>query len=225
MREYPIYIDAQVLGKDGDSEVLHWSGAAAGNLSVAEVARQMGRRRPPPTALRAIAYEQRVRRRILCARLRGSFCGQWTCCRDEFEDIEGDASQDGEVLGSVLARFCAFWRRLRGRRHRAASEVGSRRPMRAHDPQQAPWRGPSRGRRNEPCAGPALAVRSDFDPAESDETGKGRRVGRDGDDAGPSPLAPTVSVFGLLVERERAGCVRVGEGFHDAGEERPVVRL
>ena len=36
----PTYIDAQVLGEHGDSEVLHWSGAAAGNLSVAEVARQ-----------------------------------------------------------------------------------------------------------------------------------------------------------------------------------------
>ena len=43
-REYPTYIDAQVLGEHGDSEVLHWSGAAAGNLSVGEVARQMGRR-------------------------------------------------------------------------------------------------------------------------------------------------------------------------------------
>ncbi len=40
----PTYIDARVLGEHGDSEVLHWSGAAAGNLSVAEVARQMGRR-------------------------------------------------------------------------------------------------------------------------------------------------------------------------------------
>ena len=38
----PAYIDARVLGEHGDSEVLHWSGAAAGNLSVAEVARQMG---------------------------------------------------------------------------------------------------------------------------------------------------------------------------------------
>ena len=33
-----------MLGEHGDSEVLHWSGAAAGNLSVAEVARQMGRK-------------------------------------------------------------------------------------------------------------------------------------------------------------------------------------
>jgi L-lactate dehydrogenase len=40
----PTYIDARVLGEHGDSEVLHWSGAAAGNLPVAEVARQMGRR-------------------------------------------------------------------------------------------------------------------------------------------------------------------------------------
>jgi L-lactate dehydrogenase len=40
----PTYIDARVLGEHGDSEVLHWSGAAAGNLSVTEVARQMGRR-------------------------------------------------------------------------------------------------------------------------------------------------------------------------------------
>jgi L-lactate dehydrogenase len=39
----PTYIDARVLGEHGDSEVLHWSGAAAGNLPVAEVARQMGR--------------------------------------------------------------------------------------------------------------------------------------------------------------------------------------
>ena len=40
----PTYIDARVLGEHGDSEVLHWSGASAGNLSVNEVARQMGRR-------------------------------------------------------------------------------------------------------------------------------------------------------------------------------------
>jgi L-lactate dehydrogenase len=39
----PTYIDARVLGEHGDSEVLHWSGAAAGNLPVTEVARQMGR--------------------------------------------------------------------------------------------------------------------------------------------------------------------------------------
>jgi L-lactate dehydrogenase len=39
----PTYIDARVLGEHGDSEVLHWSGAVAGNLPVAEVARQMGR--------------------------------------------------------------------------------------------------------------------------------------------------------------------------------------
>jgi L-lactate dehydrogenase len=40
----PTYIDARVLGEHGDSEVLHWSGATAGNLSVVEVAHQMGRR-------------------------------------------------------------------------------------------------------------------------------------------------------------------------------------
>jgi L-lactate dehydrogenase len=39
----PAYIDARVLGEHGDSQVLHWSGAVAGNLSVAEAARQMGR--------------------------------------------------------------------------------------------------------------------------------------------------------------------------------------
>ena len=42
----PTYIDARVLGEHGDSEVLHWSGAAAGNLLVPEVARQMGRPKP-----------------------------------------------------------------------------------------------------------------------------------------------------------------------------------
>src|SRR5271165_1433586 len=39
----PTYIDARVLGEHGDSGVLHWSGAMAGNLPVAEVGRQMGR--------------------------------------------------------------------------------------------------------------------------------------------------------------------------------------
>ena len=32
-----------MLGEHGDSEVLHWSGAVAGNFPVAEAARQMGR--------------------------------------------------------------------------------------------------------------------------------------------------------------------------------------
>jgi L-lactate dehydrogenase len=58
----PTYIDARVLGEHGDSEVLHWSGAAAGNLSVAEVARQMGRQLTDAdrcridTAVRRAAY-------------------------------------------------------------------------------------------------------------------------------------------------------------------------
>jgi L-lactate dehydrogenase len=39
----PAYIDARVLGEHGDSEVLHWSGAVAGDLSVANAAHQMGR--------------------------------------------------------------------------------------------------------------------------------------------------------------------------------------
>ena len=38
----PAYIDARVLGEHGDSGVLHWSGAVAGDLPVAEAARQMG---------------------------------------------------------------------------------------------------------------------------------------------------------------------------------------
>ncbi len=38
----PAYIDARVLGEHGDSEVLHWSGAVAGDLPVADAARQMG---------------------------------------------------------------------------------------------------------------------------------------------------------------------------------------
>ena len=39
----PAYIDARVLGEHGDSEVLHWSGAMVGDLSVADAARQLGR--------------------------------------------------------------------------------------------------------------------------------------------------------------------------------------
>ncbi|MGO9818282.1 MAG: L-lactate dehydrogenase [Acidocella sp.] len=39
----PAYIDARVLGEHGDSEILHWSGAMVGDISVAEAARQMGR--------------------------------------------------------------------------------------------------------------------------------------------------------------------------------------
>jgi L-lactate dehydrogenase len=39
----PKSIHANVLGEHGDSEVLHWSGAAAGGLPVADIAHQMGR--------------------------------------------------------------------------------------------------------------------------------------------------------------------------------------
>ena len=58
----PAYIDARVLGEHGDSEVLHWSGAAAGDLSAAEAARQLGRelteadRSHIDTAVRRAAY-------------------------------------------------------------------------------------------------------------------------------------------------------------------------
>ena len=54
-------MDARVLGEHGNSEVLHWSGAAAGNLSVGD-ARQMGRqlteadRSRIDTAVRRAAY-------------------------------------------------------------------------------------------------------------------------------------------------------------------------
>jgi L-lactate dehydrogenase len=59
----PAYIDARVLGEHGDSEVLHWSGAVAGDLPVAEAARQMGRelteadRSRIDTAVRRAAYD------------------------------------------------------------------------------------------------------------------------------------------------------------------------
>ena len=58
----PGYIDARVLGEHGDSEVLHWSGAVAGDVPVAEAARQMGRvlgeadRRRIDIAVRRAAY-------------------------------------------------------------------------------------------------------------------------------------------------------------------------
>ena len=58
----PAYIDARVLGEHGDSEVLHWSGAVAGDLSVADAARQMRRDLAEPdrsridTAVRRAAY-------------------------------------------------------------------------------------------------------------------------------------------------------------------------
>ncbi len=59
----PAYIDARVLGEHGDSGVLHWSGAVAGDLPVAEAARQMGHeltksdRSRIDTAVRRAAYE------------------------------------------------------------------------------------------------------------------------------------------------------------------------
>ena len=58
----PTCIDARVLGEHGDSGVLHWSGAVAGNLPVAEAAIQMGRelteadRGRIDTAVRRAAY-------------------------------------------------------------------------------------------------------------------------------------------------------------------------
>src|SRR5271165_2049529 len=39
----PACIDARVLGEHGDSEVLHWSGAVVGDMSVADAARLMAR--------------------------------------------------------------------------------------------------------------------------------------------------------------------------------------
>ena len=59
----PAYIDARVLGEHGDSGVLHWSGAVAGGLPVADAARQMGRdlteadRSRIDKAVRCAAYE------------------------------------------------------------------------------------------------------------------------------------------------------------------------
>ncbi len=59
----PAYIDARVLGEHGDSAVLHWSGAVAGDLPVAEAARQMGHelteadRSRIDNAVRSAAYE------------------------------------------------------------------------------------------------------------------------------------------------------------------------
>src|SRR5208283_1989642 len=59
----PAYIDARVLGEHGDSEVLHWSGAVVGDMSVTEAARQMGReladadRSRIDTAVRRAAYD------------------------------------------------------------------------------------------------------------------------------------------------------------------------
>ena len=140
------------------------------------------------------------------------------------QDIEGDASQDGEVLGSViLARSGAVF--VEDDIERPMKLVLDA-PMRSHDPQKAPWIEDLReGGVMNLCSGPGVGGSLGLDPAESDEAGKGRRGGRNGDDAGPSPLAPPVSAFGLLLERKRAGCVRVGEGLLDTGEERPVVRL
>ena len=63
LRISPAYIDARVLGEHGDSEILHWSGAVAGSLPVAEAARQMGRdlteaeRGRIDTAVRRAAYD------------------------------------------------------------------------------------------------------------------------------------------------------------------------
>jgi L-lactate dehydrogenase len=58
----PAYVDARVLGEHGDSEVLHWSSAVAGDLPVADAARQIGReldeadRLRIDTAVRRAAY-------------------------------------------------------------------------------------------------------------------------------------------------------------------------
>lgn len=55
----PTSVHAYVLGEHGDSEILWWSGATAGSLSVAEMARQQGR--PLDDAARA-AIDEAVRR-------------------------------------------------------------------------------------------------------------------------------------------------------------------
>ena len=59
----PAYVDARVLGEHGDSEVLHWSGAMVGDLSVVDAAREMGRelteadRSRIDTGVRRAAYD------------------------------------------------------------------------------------------------------------------------------------------------------------------------
>ena len=59
----PAYVDARVLGEHGDSEVLHWSGAMVGDLSVMDAAREMGRelteadRSRIDTGVRRAAYD------------------------------------------------------------------------------------------------------------------------------------------------------------------------
>jgi L-lactate dehydrogenase len=55
----PTSVHAYVLGEHGDSEMLWWSGATAGSLSVAEMARQQGR--PLDDSARA-AIDEAVRR-------------------------------------------------------------------------------------------------------------------------------------------------------------------
>ena len=58
----PACVEARVLGEHGDSEVLHWSGAVAGGLSVTDAARQIGHelaeadRSRIETAVRRAAY-------------------------------------------------------------------------------------------------------------------------------------------------------------------------
>jgi len=59
----PAYVDARVLGEHGDSEVLHWSGAMVGDLSVVDAACEMGRelteadRSRIDTGVRRAAYD------------------------------------------------------------------------------------------------------------------------------------------------------------------------
>ena len=74
---------------------------------------------PPQVTCRAIACEQRVRRRILCSMRRASSCGPGTCCPGE--RLRCRRLFVGSRRGSGGHNPCGFARRLRGRRHRVAS--------------------------------------------------------------------------------------------------------
>ena len=64
-----------------------------------------------------------------------------------------------------------------------------------------------------------------FDAAESGEAGKGRRAGRDRDDAGPSSFAAAMSAVGLLVDSEAAAASALAKAFLTQANSGPWLAL
>src|SRR5712691_922473 len=140
------------------------------------------------------------------------------------QDVERDAAHDGKILWPViLARSGII---LVEDNVEPPVQLVFYAPMRARDFERASGRQPLGQDHVVHCAGQlAVGVALGFDAADGGEIGKGRRVGRLGNDAGAAPFAPVVIGIALLVVGKLALGIGRGESGLGAGKQRSVIAL